>query len=496
MAAGVAGKSFSLIQAVENGTRDSQNSRWRFAHSTPPGHTLDRRQQVVVVVPVDAEVDEAQEVGEQHGQLVAATTPTTCRAALQLEHHDGDEDGDDAVAERFQPSGAHRPSLVDTVVVRQPRSRDPTPTPPGGPPWPRPRGRPSRVAPHLPGRRARGRGPPALREGSRPESPDRQARAVDGQVRVVGTQDEDGRDLDRGEVCVGQHALGPWPAESVDRVHQRRHGARVRRAGVRTGAATRSVPPARPRPRPGRIPARACVGTGGAEWVIGGTPGPARGRSWATAACVPARRRARRRACPMRDQRGDPARAAGHVPQGEHAAERVADTGAASRPSASRMSSINRPALFAHLPTPKAAGSDRPWPGRSTASRRKCGNRVNSGAHTAALSATPWSSRTAGPCPWASTRTRRPVCPSSMKNSLDVGPRRANSSRSGRDDALLEFGSGDRLSWCVLSSISRRRERAAPAPGRPARPARCVRPARLKPPNAARSADRTRPVAR
>ena len=60
-------QAFSPIQPVTKGTSDSQKSRCRFAHSTPPFTVLRGLEQVVVVVPVDAEVDKTQHVAEQTG---------------------------------------------------------------------------------------------------------------------------------------------------------------------------------------------------------------------------------------------------------------------------------------------------------------------------------------------------------------------------------------------------------------------------------------------
>ena len=47
---------------------DSQNSRCRFAHSTLPLICDAAVQHVVVVVPVDADVDEAEHVAQEHRQ--------------------------------------------------------------------------------------------------------------------------------------------------------------------------------------------------------------------------------------------------------------------------------------------------------------------------------------------------------------------------------------------------------------------------------------------
>src|SRR4051812_15887880 len=63
---------------------------------------------VVMVVPVDADVDEAEQVAEQpHAGVVHEIGEVRAIGNLQLQHHDRDDDGEDAVAERLQPAGPH-----------------------------------------------------------------------------------------------------------------------------------------------------------------------------------------------------------------------------------------------------------------------------------------------------------------------------------------------------------------------------------------------------
>ena len=61
-------------------------------------------EQVMMVVPVDAEINEAQHVAQEHRQQRFQARRGRRRVRhFHLQHHDGDDDGEHAVAERFQP---------------------------------------------------------------------------------------------------------------------------------------------------------------------------------------------------------------------------------------------------------------------------------------------------------------------------------------------------------------------------------------------------------
>src|SRR4029077_14929775 len=65
-------------------------------------HAPDRVNHVMMVVPVDRQIDEAQKVAEKDRKQRLNGSPVGAVRNLQLQHHDGDDDGDDAVAERRQ----------------------------------------------------------------------------------------------------------------------------------------------------------------------------------------------------------------------------------------------------------------------------------------------------------------------------------------------------------------------------------------------------------
>jgi hypothetical protein len=74
-------------------------------------------QHVVVIAPVDADEDEAHQVGGDHRGEGTQRLQRGSVRHLQFEDHDGDDDGDDAVAECFQARFSHiRQSRFRSIV--------------------------------------------------------------------------------------------------------------------------------------------------------------------------------------------------------------------------------------------------------------------------------------------------------------------------------------------------------------------------------------------
>src|SRR5258707_93241 len=65
----------------------------------------------MVVVPVDAEVHEAQDIGEEDRDLMPDRREVAPLRDVQLEDHDRDHDRDHAVAEGLEPVLFHAPRL-------------------------------------------------------------------------------------------------------------------------------------------------------------------------------------------------------------------------------------------------------------------------------------------------------------------------------------------------------------------------------------------------
>lgn len=66
-----------------------------------------RVQEVMVIVPVDRNVNEAQDIAEEHREHRSQGCNISSVRRLHLQHHDRDDDGKYPIAESFQSALIH-----------------------------------------------------------------------------------------------------------------------------------------------------------------------------------------------------------------------------------------------------------------------------------------------------------------------------------------------------------------------------------------------------
>src|SRR5215475_12492169 len=72
-------------------------------------------EQMMMVVPVNAEKNEAEDVSQEYRDERTKRLPVTAVGNPQLQDHDGDEDGDDAITEGFETIFLHYSFLNQTT---------------------------------------------------------------------------------------------------------------------------------------------------------------------------------------------------------------------------------------------------------------------------------------------------------------------------------------------------------------------------------------------
>src|SRR5437762_14203334 len=73
---------------------------------------------MMMVVPVDAQIDEAEHVTRDHGNEWPQRGEIVAVWHLQLQHRDRENDGEHAIAEGFQPAFAHHSTAMHSISTR------------------------------------------------------------------------------------------------------------------------------------------------------------------------------------------------------------------------------------------------------------------------------------------------------------------------------------------------------------------------------------------
>src|SRR4051794_24750572 len=73
----------------------------------PAINVLHYMEHMVVVVPVDCDIDETEDVAEKHWNKRHESRQVRIVWHLHFQHHDGDDDGDHSIAECLESSLAH-----------------------------------------------------------------------------------------------------------------------------------------------------------------------------------------------------------------------------------------------------------------------------------------------------------------------------------------------------------------------------------------------------
>src|SRR6202021_548505 len=99
-----------MVLAHPTGRKRNQRQPEKKVQVRPQGcaiHSLSGVEQMMVVVPVDADENETQCVTKERRYDRAQGRERCIARGVQVEHHDRDDDGDNAVAKSFQPPFAH-----------------------------------------------------------------------------------------------------------------------------------------------------------------------------------------------------------------------------------------------------------------------------------------------------------------------------------------------------------------------------------------------------
>jgi hypothetical protein len=101
---------------VAKGKSESQKMKMEVGPEDGSGDAGGGVEHVVVVVPVDSDVDEAEDVAEKDRHQRNERLRVGALRNFHLQHHDGDDDGDHSVAECFQASFVHAAPVTVEIM--------------------------------------------------------------------------------------------------------------------------------------------------------------------------------------------------------------------------------------------------------------------------------------------------------------------------------------------------------------------------------------------
>lgn len=71
------------------------------------GHRLDSMHHMVMIVPIDPDIDKAKHIAEHGGDQWEKIIPVYTMRHFKFQHHDRDDDGEYTIAEGFETSFIH-----------------------------------------------------------------------------------------------------------------------------------------------------------------------------------------------------------------------------------------------------------------------------------------------------------------------------------------------------------------------------------------------------
>ena len=103
-----------------NGARERQKSKDEIGPQNSTADVFRRMQQVMVIVPVNADIDVAQDVAEKDGKHGFESLQICSTRNIHVKHHDRDDYCKHAIAECFESTFAHVNSSTQDSEIAVP----------------------------------------------------------------------------------------------------------------------------------------------------------------------------------------------------------------------------------------------------------------------------------------------------------------------------------------------------------------------------------------